>query len=116
MKTLSPPPVEDVEKSNISKTEAKEKAIKIIEQKLKAFEEKKEHEDSQGQGTVKKKTSHFWSDFKVYLALTILLGLAIAAVIVKVRHQVLENCCSTLAGTGLQSKTWNNILRNFQQD
>ena len=84
MKTLSPPPVEVTEPSKSTKTEAKEKAIKIIEQKLKSFEEKKEQEESQGSGTVKKKTSHFWSDFKVYFALTILLGLAIAAVIVKV--------------------------------
>ena len=86
-KTRSPPPVEDIEITKLSKTEAKEKAIKIIEQKLKSFEEKKEHEESQGPGTVKKKTSHFWSDFKVYFSLTILLGLAVAAVIVKVcRH------------------------------
>ena len=86
IKHSSPPPVEDVEKIGLStKEEEKEKAIKIIEEKLKAFEERQE-QDNQNPKSVKKKTSHFWSDFKVVFSLLILVGLAIAAVIVKVNQ------------------------------
>ena len=42
----------------------KEKALKLIEAKLKRFEEKKEQEATNTE-VVQKKKSHFWSDLKV---------------------------------------------------
>lgn len=90
IKHTSPPPVEVVEKIGLSsKEEEKEKAIKIIEEKFKAFEERQE-QDNQNPKSVKKKKSHFWSDFKVVFSLLILVGLAIAAVIVKVNQFINE--------------------------
>ena len=74
-------PVEIVEPSQ--KAKEKERMLKVIEEKLSNYHEKLEHE--KGDVTVvKKKSSHFWSDFKVYIALSILVVLAIAAVLVKV--------------------------------
>merc|ERR1719195_1240203 len=64
-----------------TKEAEKERAIKIIEEKL---EEKKEHEAEANPKEKSKKTGHFWSDCKVYFALTILVLLALAAVLVKV--------------------------------
>ena len=56
------PNVEDVNLE--SRTAEKEKTLKLIEQKLKSYEEKKELEDSNQPQAVKKK-GHFWSDCKV---------------------------------------------------
>ena len=48
-----------------TKEAEKERAIKIIEEKLKKFEEKKEHEAEANPKEKSKKTGHFWSDCKV---------------------------------------------------
>ena len=56
------PSIEDIHLE--SRTEEKEKTLKLIEQKLKSYEEKKEQEASNQPQAVKKK-GHFWSDCKV---------------------------------------------------
>ena len=56
------PSIEDIHLD--SRTEEKEKTLKLIEQKLKSYEEKKEQEASNQPKAVKKK-GHFWSDCKV---------------------------------------------------
>jgi len=73
------PVVEEISNDSIEK----EQALKLIEEKLAKYQAKKD-EENQGKDTVRKKSSHFWSDFKVYFALTVLVLLAVAAVIVKV--------------------------------
>ena len=60
------PSIEDVHLK--SRSEEKEKTLKLIEQKLKSYEEKKELEGSNQPKAVKKK-GHFWSDCKVQLDL-----------------------------------------------
>ena len=56
------PNIEDINLE--SRSAEKEKTLKLIEQKLKSYEEKKEQEDSNQPQAVKKK-GHFWSDCKV---------------------------------------------------
>lgn len=56
------PSIEDIHLE--SRTVEKEKTLKLIEQKLKSYEEKKEQEASNQPQAVKKK-GHFWSDCKV---------------------------------------------------
>merc|ERR1712025_1275490 len=54
--------------------------------KLKSVEEKRAEEESRegNNGFVGKKKSHFLSDLKVYVALTIIFLLAVGAVVVKI--------------------------------
>ena len=56
------PNIEDINLE--SRSAEKEKTLRLIEQKLKSYEEKKEQEDSNQPQAVKKK-GHFWSDCKV---------------------------------------------------
>ena len=91
------PPTEEIRSAE------KEKTLKLIEQKLKSYEEKKELEEASHPQAVKKKQGHFWSDCKVggskvhrpikpfnllsrqvYFSLIILVLLAAGAVVFKV--------------------------------
>ena len=51
---------------NISKEEVKAEALRIIDEKLKNFEDRKAEEEAQEEhgGFVSKKKSHFFSDLK----------------------------------------------------
>ena len=64
------PSIEDVHLK--SRSEEKEKTLKLIEQKLKSYEEKKELEGSNQPKAVKKK-GHFWSDCKVQLIFLVMM-------------------------------------------
>ena len=61
MRQVSPVSTEN---NGANKETEKEKALKLIEMKLKRLEEKKEQEASNTE-VVQKKKSHFWSDLKV---------------------------------------------------
>ena len=56
------PNIEDINLE--SRSSEKEKTLKLIEQKLKSYEEKQEQDDS-NQPQAVKKNGHFWSDCKV---------------------------------------------------
>ena len=60
MGTSELPVVEEISNDSIEK----EQALKLIEEKLAKYQAKKD-EENQGKDTVRKKSSHFWSDFKV---------------------------------------------------
>ena len=66
MRQVSPVTTEN----NASNKETeKEKALKLIELKLKRLEEKKEQEATNTE-VIQKKKSHFWSDLKVLASLS----------------------------------------------
>ena len=61
MRQVSPVTTEN---NGTNKETEKEKALKLIELKLKRLEEKKEQEATNTE-VIQKKKSHFWSDLKV---------------------------------------------------